>query len=149
MRLLIALALAAPAAAQASRTPVTVIHAGRLLAEPGQGAARGEDTITVQNGRIVSVADGFDLRRRAGLVARVRGPAHALSAAGVMAATCNLAYDAGRHGGAVWRRSRGSPGHAALRAQWKRHEDAAGLASRTGAHLGDAGGATLALRDAV
>lgn len=60
MKLFAAAALllaATPALAQAP-APITVIHAGALLATPGQ-PARGRSTIVVQNGRITQVADGF------------------------------------------------------------------------------------------
>jgi len=50
-------ALAALMAAGAGGAP-TYIHAGRLIAVPGQ-AARGPSTIVVDNGRIVSVTDGL------------------------------------------------------------------------------------------
>jgi imidazolonepropionase-like amidohydrolase len=51
--LLSSLALAAPAAAE-----TVVIHAGDLIADPSR-PAKGPSTITVDNGRIVSVVDGL------------------------------------------------------------------------------------------
>ncbi|MGI8611365.1 MAG: amidohydrolase family protein [Sphingomicrobium sp.] len=53
----LAAALAASAASSALAAP-TYIHAGRLIAVPGQ-AVRGPSTIVVDNGRIVSVTDGL------------------------------------------------------------------------------------------
>ncbi|SOB86687.1 Imidazolonepropionase [Sphingomonas guangdongensis] len=57
-----ALALAAaPAAAQTAPAPgpkVTYIHAGQLLATPGQ-APRGNSTIVVRGGKVAEVRDGF------------------------------------------------------------------------------------------
>ena len=54
-----ALVAAAPLAAQApAASGVTIIHAGALLDRPGK-APRGNATIIVQDGRIVSVQDGF------------------------------------------------------------------------------------------
>ncbi len=50
-------ALVALTAAGAGAAP-TYIHAGRLIAVPGQ-AVRGPSTIVVDNGRIVSVSDGY------------------------------------------------------------------------------------------
>jgi imidazolonepropionase-like amidohydrolase len=54
-----ALIAPAPALAQAqAQASVTTIHAGRLLDRPGT-APRGPSTITVQNGRIVRIENGF------------------------------------------------------------------------------------------
>jgi hypothetical protein len=39
-------------------TPETVIHAGRLLAEPGQPAKSGQ-SLRIAGDRIVAMADGF------------------------------------------------------------------------------------------
>ena len=50
--------LSALALAQAAAAAPTYIHAGRLIAVPGQ-AVRGPSTIIVDNGRIVSVTDGL------------------------------------------------------------------------------------------
>ena len=50
-------AIAALAAAGATAAP-TYIHAGRLIAVPGQ-AARGPSTVVVDQGRIVAVQDGY------------------------------------------------------------------------------------------
>src|SRR3546814_7052366 len=52
---LVGAALTTPLAAQAPTR--TVIHAGHLLAEPGK-PARGASTIIVEDGRILSIADG-------------------------------------------------------------------------------------------
>lgn len=49
--------LSSPLAAQAQER-TTIIHAGSLLDRPGK-APRGNATLVVQNGRIVSVQDGF------------------------------------------------------------------------------------------
>jgi imidazolonepropionase-like amidohydrolase len=56
-KLLTAIALAGVAATSAGAAP-TIIHAGRLIAIPGQ-PVRGPSTIVVDNGRIVSVTDGL------------------------------------------------------------------------------------------
>lgn len=52
------LAMSAPAFAQAPAEPVTVIHAGTLLAVPGQ-APRRNASVIVQGRRILEVRDGF------------------------------------------------------------------------------------------
>lgn len=54
---LAALIWSVPIAAQGSAA-VTIIHAGTLLDRPGR-QARGPSTITVQSGKIVAIADGF------------------------------------------------------------------------------------------
>jgi len=48
----------APSGAQAPSPPPTVIHAGHLLAVPGEGYATGQ-TLVVEEGRIVQVMDGY------------------------------------------------------------------------------------------
>ena len=57
-RLNLLLGLSVLASAQAAAAAPTYIHAGRLIAVPGQ-AVRGPSTIIVDNGRIVSVTDGL------------------------------------------------------------------------------------------
>lgn len=57
-----ACALAAPGAAD---TPVTIIHAGTLIAAPGDANPRVNASIIVENGRIVAVEDGFVTREGA------------------------------------------------------------------------------------
>lgn len=52
------LAAAAPSFAQGSAEPVTVIHAGTLIAVPGQ-APRRNASVIVQDRKIVEVRDGF------------------------------------------------------------------------------------------
>src|SRR3546814_6524866 len=58
---LVGAALTTPLAAQAPTR--TVIHAGHLLAEPGK-PARGASTIIVEDGRILSIADGHQAAGR-------------------------------------------------------------------------------------
>src|SRR5688572_28728334 len=57
-RMQLLLGLSALALAQAAAAAPTTIHAGHLIAVPGQ-AVRGPSTILVDNGRIVSVTDGL------------------------------------------------------------------------------------------
>jgi imidazolonepropionase-like amidohydrolase len=52
------MAAAAPAGAQPVAEPITYIHAGRLLAEPGE-APRGPTTIVVQDGRVAELLEGL------------------------------------------------------------------------------------------
>ena len=59
-----ALALAAGAvtlvaSAQQPASQDTIIHAGRVLAEPASGQVLTQQTILVRNGRIVSIANGY------------------------------------------------------------------------------------------
>ncbi len=49
---------AGPAIAQTAPAPVTVIHAGALLDQPGK-PPRGPSTIIVRDGKVVEVRDGF------------------------------------------------------------------------------------------
>lgn len=54
------IAVAAPAPQQpAAATPDTLIHAGRVLAEPASGRVLTEQSILVRNGRIVSITPGY------------------------------------------------------------------------------------------
>jgi imidazolonepropionase-like amidohydrolase len=55
---LLAAALSLPAAAQAPQ-PVTLIHAGRLLADPATGRVETAKTLVIQGGKVVRVADGY------------------------------------------------------------------------------------------
>ncbi|QMW22339.1 metal-dependent hydrolase family protein [Sandaracinobacteroides saxicola] len=136
---LVALALSVPLAAG----PLTVIHAGRLLDVPGT-AAKGPSTITVEDGRIVSVVAGhapvpagatlIDLKDRFVLPGLIDCHVHLDSDAGGEAALIEGVTE--------------GPGMAALRAQWNGMKTLrAGFT--TVRNLGDGSGATLALRDAV
>lgn len=54
------IAVAAPAPQQpAAATPDTLIHAGRVLAEPSSGRVLTAQSILVRNGRIVSITPGY------------------------------------------------------------------------------------------
>ncbi len=132
----------APAAAQAP-APVTLIHAGRLLAEPGK-PPRGPSTITVQNGRITAVNDGF-AEPPAG--ARVIDLRTRFVLPGLIDSHVHLDSDAGGER-ALLEGVTSSAATAALRAQWNGMKTLrAGFT--TVRNLGDGSGATLALRDAV
>jgi imidazolonepropionase-like amidohydrolase len=60
--------IALVAVAQQQAAPDTVIHAGRLLADPASGRVLTEQTVTVRNGRIVSIAAGYASPRGAAVV---------------------------------------------------------------------------------
>ncbi|MGS1016260.1 amidohydrolase family protein [Allosphingosinicella humi] len=136
---LFAAPLAAPAQAQEG---MTVIHAGALLDRPGK-APRGNATIVVKDGRIVSVADGFaavpagatliDLKDRFVLPGLIDSHVH-------------LSSDrAGQEG--LLASFTDSPQLAAYEALWNARKTLnAGFT--TVRNLGDEG-ATLALRDAI
>ena len=140
-RLLIAALLAAGLASQA-QAEQTFIHAGRLIAIPGE-AVHGPSTIIVDNGRIVSVHDGllriepgapyFDLTRRTVLPGLIDSHVH-------------LASDRGGEAGLL-ADVREEPQMHALEAQMNGMKTLrAGFT--TVRNLGD-DGATLALREAV
>ena len=55
-----ALAVSSAVPAQdASRAPLTYIHAGRLLADPASGRVLSEQTLVVQDGRVVRIEAGY------------------------------------------------------------------------------------------
>jgi imidazolonepropionase-like amidohydrolase len=140
------LALSVPVAAQTPGTPQqTWIHAGRLIDRPGK-PPRGPSTIVVENGRIVSVSDGIAARdssanvRVISLLDRTVLPGfidshvHLTSDAGGIADQLNLVTL--------------SPAAQAFNAQVNGLKTLrAGFT--TVRNLGDADGATLALRDAI
>ena len=132
----LALGLGVPAAAAP-----TYIHAGRLIAVPGQ-PVRGPSTIEVDGGRIVAVRDGFvaptgatviDLRDRTVLPGLIDSHVH-------------LASDRGGEAGLLsWVRE--EPRMNALEAHWNGMKTLrAGFT--TVRNLGDEG-ATMALREAI
>ena len=132
-----------PPAVAAPAAPVTIIHAGRLLAEPGR-PPRGPSTITVTGKRITAVADGLQPPPPG---ARLIDLSRAFVLPGLIDCHVHLTSDAGGVAGLVESVS-ASPGTHALRAQWNGMKTLrAGFT--TVRNLGDRTGATLALRDAV
>jgi imidazolonepropionase-like amidohydrolase len=130
------------AEAQPAPQPLTLVHAGRLLDQPGQ-APRGPSTLVIRNGRIEAVREGhvtepgatvIDLRDRFVLPGLIDSHTHLTSdragvegqLAGVTDSTALNAYEA---------------------LQNARKTLLAGFT--TVRNLGDGGGVTLALRDAV
>ena len=140
--LLLTASLAISGVAPAMAAP-TYIHAGRLIDVPGK-AVRGPSTIIVDNGRIVSVSDGLmrlepgvpyiDLSRKTVLPGLIDSHVH-------------LATDAGGEARLV-REMRQEPALNALEAQANGMKTLrAGFT--TVRNLGDDGGITLALREAI
>jgi imidazolonepropionase-like amidohydrolase len=134
--------VAAPSSAAAPAAPV-VVHAAHVLAEPGQ-PFRGETTIVIENGRVSAVLDG---RQPGPAGARVVDLGDRWVLPGLIDCHVHLESDAGGQA-ALLEELTGSPGQAALRAQWNGMKTLrAGFT--TVRNLGDSTGATLALRDAV
>ena len=136
-------AATAPAAPAAAPRSVVVVQAGRVLAEPGK-APRGATTIVIHDGRIAALLDG----RQAGPAgARVIDLGDRFVLPGLIDSHVHLDSDAGGQA-ALIEGVTSSPGLDALRAQWNGMKTLrAGFT--TVRNLGDASGATLALRDAV
>jgi imidazolonepropionase-like amidohydrolase len=133
-------AVALLASTAATAAPVT-IHAGRLMAVPGQ-AVRGPSTILVDNGRIVSVSAGFqpasgrliDLKDRMVLPGLIDSHVH-------------LDSDRAGNEGQLAEFTENLPLRS-LEAQWNGMKTLrAGFT--TVRNLGDRGGVTMALRDAI
>lgn len=120
--------------------PIT-IHAGRLMAVPGE-AVRGPSTIVVDNGRIVSVTAGF--QPAAGQLIDLKDK---IVLPGLIDAHVHLATDRAGIEGLGAELTDSVPTHA-YEAQWNGMKTLrAGFT--TVRNLGDDGGKTLALRDAV
>jgi imidazolonepropionase-like amidohydrolase len=143
--LAIAITLAAmPVAAQAqSVAPQTWIHAGRVIAIPGQ-APRGATTIVVADGKIVSLQDGY-----------VPAPAGAKAIdlkdktvlPGLIDSHTHLSSDRAGNEGIVAMVTEGMPMHA-LETYWNGMKTVrAGFT--TVRNLGDKGGKVLALKEAI
>jgi imidazolonepropionase-like amidohydrolase len=137
-----------PAAATAAEPRMTFIHAGTVLDRPGR-APRRNATIVVREGRIVAINDGFtdpatvsstrnieviDLRDRFVLPGLIDSHVH-------------LASGAAGQQGLIDRVTQNLPFHAYTAAHNARLTLEAGFT--TVRNLGDYGGITLALRDAI
>jgi imidazolonepropionase-like amidohydrolase len=127
----------------AAQSPVTVIHAGKLLDRPGS-APRGPSTVIIRDGRIAEVLNGHqpapdgatlvDLKDKFVLPGLIDSHVHLDSDAGGNAALIEAVTD--------------SPARAAFRAAGNAKKTLmAGFT--TVRNLGDGTGATLALRDAI
>ena len=135
-------AIAALAAAGANAAP-TYIHAGRLIAIPGQ-AVRGPSTVVVDQGRIIAVQDGYVSPAEPG--AAIVDLKDKTVRPGLIDSHVHLASDRGGEAGLLaWVRE--EPQMHALEAQWNGMKTLrAGFT--TVRNLGD-DGATLALREAI
>jgi imidazolonepropionase-like amidohydrolase len=139
--LLLGTAITVSAAAQTSSR--TVIHAGHLLAEPGQ-PARGASTIVVEDGRIVSIADGH---QPADPGAKLIDLKDKYVLPGLIDSHVHLTSDAGGIAGQLEEITL-SPAAQAFNAEANGMKTLrAGFT--TVRNLGDGDGATLALRDAI
>ena len=128
--------------AAATATP-TYIHAGRLIDVPGK-SVRGASTIVVDAGRIVSVSDGHQPPPPGASNVDLRGKT---VLPGLIDSHVHLATDRGGEARLV-RDMREEPGLQALEAQWNGMKTLrAGFT--TVRNLGDDGGITLALREAI
>ena len=133
----------AAASAQPASTPLTVVHAGRLLDQPGR-APRGPSTIFVENGHVTRVENGFvavpagarfvDLRDRFVLPGLIDGHVH-------------LDSDAGGTAGLVEDLTDSVPAKTLRTLANARKTLLAGFT--TVRNLGDGSGATMAVRDAA
>ena len=139
-------ALAAlPAAAQSAQPGQIWIHAGRLIDRPGK-PARGPSTIVVENGRIVSVADGIAAPDASANV-RVISLLDRTVLPGLIDSHVHLTSDTGGIESQLEEVTL-SPAAQAFNAQVNGLKTLrAGFT--TVRNLGDGDGATLALRDAV
>jgi len=135
-------AVAALTAAGATAAP-TYIHAGRLIAIPGQ-AVRGPSTVVVDHGRIVAVQDGYVSPAEPG--AAIVDLKDKTVLPGLIDSHVHLSSDRGGEAGLIsWVRE--EPQMHALEAQWNGMKTLrAGFT--TVRNLGD-DGATLALREAI
>lgn len=139
--LMVGSAFAMPATAQ---TPTRiVIHAGHLIAEPGQ-PVRGASTILIENGRIASVAPGFQPADAGATLIDLKDK-YVLP--GLIDSHVHLTSDSGGLAGQMEEVTLSPAAQAfnALNNGWKTLR--AGFT--TVRNLGDGDGVTLALRDAV
>ena len=135
-------AAAAALLAAAAQAAPTYVHAGRLIAVPGQ-AVRGPSTIIVDNGRIIEVRDGFVGPEAGAVVVDLKDKT---VLPGLIDSHVHLASDRGGEADLLsWVRE--EPQMHALEAQWNGMKTLrAGFT--TVRNLGDEG-ATLALREAI
>jgi imidazolonepropionase-like amidohydrolase len=121
----------------------TLIHAGHVLAVPGE-PPRGASTITVQDGKIISISDGYSVLPAAAQLIDLKD-SYVLP--GLIDAHVHLASDAG---GAAAQLEVVSKSPAALAYQAADNARKTLMAGFTTVrNLGDGDGVTLALRDAI
>jgi imidazolonepropionase-like amidohydrolase len=127
----------------AQTTPITVIHAGRLLDRPGQ-PARGASTIVVENGRIVRVESGFAAPPAGAQVIDLRDR---FVLPGLIDSHVHLDSDAGGNAALIEEMTDSVPTKTLRTFANARKTLLAGFT--TVRNLGDGSGATLAVRDAA
>ena len=135
----LAAAIALPALAE-----TVLIHAGRVLDHPGN-APRGATTITVTDGRIVSLENGY--KRAPGRDVRVIDLKDSFVLPGLIDAHVHLTSDTGGVAGQLEGMTL-SPGAQAFNA-WENGMKTLNAGFTTVRNLGDRDGVVLALRDAV
>lgn len=141
--LLAALAVATPLAAQVAPADVTVIHAGRLLARADR-PPEGPSTITVRNGRVERVEQGL---RPAPAGARLIDLSAMTVLPGLIDAHVHLDSDRAGNEGLLASVTESTPLRAFEAQMNARKTLDAGFT--TVRNLGDRGGVTMALRDAI
>lgn len=138
-----AIAALAVAAALPSAAETVIIHAGKVLDVPGN-APRGATTITVTDGKIVSLENGF---KAAGRNVRVIDLKDSYVLPGLIDAHVHLTSDSGGIAGQLEEITL-SPAAQAFDA-WENGMKTLKAGFTTVRNLGDGDGAVLALRDAI
>jgi imidazolonepropionase-like amidohydrolase len=141
--ILLAALLSGGAFAQPAPEPLTVIHAGRLLDQPGQ-AARGPSSIFVRGGRIEAVREGH-AAPPAG--ARLIDLSDRFVLPGLIDSHVHLDSDAGGNAALIESLTNNAPEVTLRTLANARKTLEAGFT--TVRNLGDGSGATLAIRDAA
>ncbi len=139
------LTMAAPVMAQAPTGETVLIQAGRLLDRPGQ-APRGPSTVVIRDGVIAEVRDGF-VGSDAVPGARVIDLRDRFVLPGLIDSHVHLVSDRAGQEGLLAEFTDSLPARAFEAAETARKTLMAGFT--TVRNLGDGGGVTLALRDAV
>ena len=136
---------AAPAMAQAPAGETVLVQAGRLLDRPGQ-TPRGPSTLVIRDGVVVEVRDGF-IGADAVAGARVIDLRDRFVLPGLIDSHVHLVSDRAGQEGLLAEFTDSLPARAYEAAENARKTLMAGFT--TVRNLGDGGGVTLALRDAV
>lgn len=136
---------AAPAMAQAPAGETVLVQAGRLLDRPGQ-APRGASTLVIRDGVVVEVRDGF-VGVEAMPGARVIDLRDRFVLPGLIDSHVHLVSDRAGQEGLLAEFTDNLPARAYEAAENARKTLMAGFT--TVRNLGDSGGVTMALRDAV